>query len=610
MLFLSSVAMAQQATVTATITPYAGGSVVARFQAQGGGSPSITQTSGPINSSGQFSLTAWNNAYAGYGPSVTSFTICVGASPATCYTTSVSISGSSQDISAAFSGAPSPPSGGGSLPNAPAAGYAPVATAPGTGSYTAQNINSAANTGIVYAAPNCGIQTNCYPIKDDGQIVWQSANWSAGSPNVNCPACTFTSADVGKIFFGTNASHFGYYFQLTSVVTCGQTTIASVTDSHDIVLAANCSAASGGDSPIIWGSDDSAALAAAWNATVASCTTLQLPGGNAQGNGPAVMLVQQAEFNTASGTPSRATCSLGTEALRSGLGLRGVDISSTVIVPTPNFSFTTCTFGFSGNGCFGSINDGGNLSDFTIWGAGNSAPTGVGGHYVMDIDAQVAVSPTSGNNALHHVVLMGWGAGTVGFEAGLRLEGGTTVCDGVDVDGVGLTGVQVVSGLNSCTQLQAYDNQINNLAVIGSGTVFSSFGGNYGITALAGNGCDIATSNGATLNSFGDLIGANLTAITGENGACPGYVDNAITSGSINLYASYIEPGVTAGSSAVFIAGNGSTLRAWGSTLIGTNSIYNQGAYVDLGGNAITGTYTCSSCVSAVGVTLSPITPP
>ena len=64
------------------------------------------------------------------------------------------------------------------------------------------------------------------------------------------------------------------------------------------------------------------------------------------------MLVQQAEFNTAAGTLSRATCSLGTEALRSGLGLRGVDISSTVIVPTPNFSFTTCTYGLSGNGCF------------------------------------------------------------------------------------------------------------------------------------------------------------------------------------------------------------------------------------------------------------------
>ena len=107
--------------------------MVARFQAQGGGSPSIQQVSGPINSSGQFALTAWNNAYSGYSPSATSFTICVGANPATCYTTSVSISGSSQDISAAFSGAPSPPSGGGSLPNAPAAGYAPVATAPGTG---------------------------------------------------------------------------------------------------------------------------------------------------------------------------------------------------------------------------------------------------------------------------------------------------------------------------------------------------------------------------------------------------------------------------------------------------------------------------------------------
>ena len=331
---------------------------------------------------------------------------------------------------------------------------------------------SSPNTNMVYAAPSCGSQTNCYPIKDDGQVVWESANWSAGSPNVNCPACTFTSADVGKIFFGTTASHFGYSFQLTSIVTCGQTTIASVTDSHDIVLSAPCADASGGDSPIIWGSDDSAPLASAWTAAVNSCSTLQLPGGNAEGNGPAVMLVQQAEFDTPAGNPSRATCSLGTEALRSGLGLRGVDISSTVIVPTPNFSFASCTYGLSGNGCFGSINDGGNLSDFTIWGGGNSAPTGGNNAVVMDLNAQVAVSPTSGNNAIHHVVLQGWGAGVTGIKIGVLIEGGTEVCDGLDEDGVGVIGVEVASGFNSCSQLQAYDNWFNNLAVVGLAPCF------------------------------------------------------------------------------------------------------------------------------------------
>jgi hypothetical protein len=84
---------------------------------------------------------AWNNAYAAYAPSATAFTICVGG-PATCYTVVVSISGSSEDISSAFSGAPSPPSGGG-VPSVFGRSGAVVAA---TGDYTAAQVTNAAAT--------------------------------------------------------------------------------------------------------------------------------------------------------------------------------------------------------------------------------------------------------------------------------------------------------------------------------------------------------------------------------------------------------------------------------------------------------------------------------
>lgn len=111
-LLLAPLSFAQQATVTATITAYAGGSARALFLPQGGGSPTVTQASGNINASGVFSLSTWNNTYAGYAPSVTKFTICAPfPNASTCYSAIVSITSSSQDISSSFSGAPTPPGG-------------------------------------------------------------------------------------------------------------------------------------------------------------------------------------------------------------------------------------------------------------------------------------------------------------------------------------------------------------------------------------------------------------------------------------------------------------------------------------------------------------------
>lgn len=100
--------MAGQSTVTATIPSYAGGSVTAIFNPQGRGKPAIVKNHATIDSSGHFSLLAWDNSYALYAPSTTTFLINVGA--ATKYSATVSIVGASEDITSAFASATEPPS--------------------------------------------------------------------------------------------------------------------------------------------------------------------------------------------------------------------------------------------------------------------------------------------------------------------------------------------------------------------------------------------------------------------------------------------------------------------------------------------------------------------
>lgn len=96
-----------QSTVIATIPAYAGGSVTAFFQPQGGGQPALLQNSATIDNTGHFSLLAWDNTNALYAPSATVFCISVGQ---TKYSATVQVAGTSEDISTAFANATEPPS--------------------------------------------------------------------------------------------------------------------------------------------------------------------------------------------------------------------------------------------------------------------------------------------------------------------------------------------------------------------------------------------------------------------------------------------------------------------------------------------------------------------
>ena len=105
--------MTGQSIVSGTIASYAGGVIIATFQSQGGGAPSIRQVSGHIAADGTFSIQAWDNSNAIYAPSVTNFQIQVGNS--TYYSATTEIVGTTKDISSILAAATPPPAAIGSV---------------------------------------------------------------------------------------------------------------------------------------------------------------------------------------------------------------------------------------------------------------------------------------------------------------------------------------------------------------------------------------------------------------------------------------------------------------------------------------------------------------
>lgn len=458
------------------------------------------------------------------------------------------------------------------------------------------------------------ILATSYGVKADTQQVWD-ATITNTSQTVTCPNsdCNFTQKDVGKIVFGTNVASGGYTSQITSVVILPQGTITSINNANSIQVSVAATASSGaGLGVLIWGDDDTTALGAAWTATVASCSTLRLPGINQQGTGPAMMLIQSASFNIAmagSGTGSNATCSLGTGGNRRGVGLVGADVNSTYIIPTPNFNFSTCTFGASAHACMFTTFDGVNLSNFTFWGAGVSNPGSVSSDYVTEINsAAIAFTATAGNSSINNVTFMGWGtnASGTGFKACLRFDGGVTSTNYLTEDGCGQIGFEA-NNLLVLHNAQAFDNMVANLYVVAGATVLSS--ANYFCCTGQGGGGDALVGVFGTYFSNGDSYGAagiGNTTISASNALNVGYLSAASTSLNASGGIAHVNNAVmsVSGNSGsgqgIFVCGT------QGGTCPGANTLYLSnssvtignsrapltlyGNYYDLGGNTLVGT--------------------
>ena len=175
--------------------------------------------------------------------------------------------------------------------------------------------------------------------------TWATAG--AGPSTVTAPDGNFVvNAKVGQICYGI----------LANANQLVQGTITVITSSTSITCSgARTGGGAAGNGLLVWGSDDTAAIAAAYAALIAppNCASMILPAG--------YMLVQSSVMNS---TPA-ACQSLNGDGV--GVDVYGQGEHSTFLVPTPNFDFTTC--GGAGTGCF--VSGSSTIShDFQIFGAG------------------------------------------------------------------------------------------------------------------------------------------------------------------------------------------------------------------------------------------------
>lgn len=248
------------------------------------------------------------------------------------------------------------------------------------------------NMNVWYLSPNgCGSLTNCTPVKWDVKVE-HDCSFTSSSATITCPEANFSSADVGKIEFGT-FQESGYEAGTAADVgglDVPQGTISSITSSTEVVVSvaatASCTATGGNLCSFAWGTqaDDSGiatAEAAAWT-NPTNCYTLEMPSGAA--------FVAKGHFDSLPGSACggngiQAVGEVGTlDTRQQGPELAGEGAGSTVLIPLPSFDYTS---GAVGDSCGGiqSNNDicfGASLSlfahDFTIDGLGVTSSSAAG----------------------------------------------------------------------------------------------------------------------------------------------------------------------------------------------------------------------------------------
>ncbi|MGO8792683.1 MAG: hypothetical protein ACLQVL_35575 [Terriglobia bacterium] len=346
----------------------------------------------------------------------------------------------------------------------------------------------------------------------DGRFV-PDANTTSGSKTVTCPNsdCNFTSADVGKIVFGTlvpNNYNGGANMNGTLVIPQGTITAVNGASSITVSVAATSTHTWVSGSPgviLIWGSDNSSALASAFTAatsvTYGPCAPLILPAG--------LMLIQQAEFINAP-----ANCVGLVADNREGIKVIGQGQSVTQLVPTPNFNFTTCTG--PKNGCFGdnystpflgfspSYSGGTYFKDWSIW----------GGNYAgANPSSAKAIVVVGHNNVYENWACMGWGGEPSGTTAqgnlgGAYVYGTPSLMTNFQIDGCGSSyNIEVVSGAYASINGQSFFGDSVATPVLITGGTLYTFGANIG-GQLFTNGDEYdVNQTGGTWISSGDLIG-------------------------------------------------------------------------------------------------------
>lgn len=337
----------------------------------------------------------------------------LGTGPQTCNAT-LTISGASQVVSSSFSTCPALGHGG-------AASIVNVVN-PANSSYA----GGAHGDGRICSTPTATVGSNIVTCADTG--------WNFNGTDASGRAW----AKVGEIVFLSTATTDTS--ELTSILASPECVIQSIDSATQIHMgqvgnpSSACNATSNltasgylilGDLDTASSTQTQSALTdpffAAWNAVITSCfAQFQM--------NPGVYLIERGEFNVS----STLACGNGPYIQNSRLGY---DIHgygwSTILVITPNFVATDCA-----PGCLFSANANMNLSDFALWGAGNSNP---GSSFNNKSLALITGNTTNGgsNFLLRHVFFHGFGSQTTGL-VGLNLcNNVTNACsDGIISDSI------------------------------------------------------------------------------------------------------------------------------------------------------------------------------
>lgn len=387
------------------------------------------------------------------------------------------------------------------------------------------------NTNEIFISQNCPSGApNCFQAYVDGQFV-TDATFTSGSKQVTTSITDppFTSADVGKVCFGT------YNCEDGTAVPCfyalPQGTITAFIDAHNVLVskAATHSSVGGTNTVFIWGHDDGAQIAAAFAATIANAangpsSALKLPCGTMLTGTPPFIVSRV-----------QASCAIGV----SGCGGGG-----TMIIPLP---LMNCTGPY---GCLisdsvdhienpGGIQSGAHFRDITFYGGGIDAPdsgatytNGVSGIYLsfFDLLTNVWVNGWNWNDSTHKPIgitnigamMVGSGSYAGGYISCFAEGAASTVASifGGTIGGSSGNALLIGSGLNGVSTYAVYMNapRLDFCVINGSGlwNDFGSFIGNPiesktgGVSILKGstlaqesNGNSVLTMTGGTVHLDG-----------------------------------------------------------------------------------------------------------
>jgi len=243
------------------------------------------------------------------------------------------------------------------------------------------------------------------------------------------------------------------------------------------------------------------------------------------------MLVQSALFITA------PTCTAVSGTIANTVGasetIEGFGMDSTMLIPTPNFNFATCTGG-GGTACFLGWQFA-VVKDWIIWGAGNSLSGGNNVHDIVDLNTESYADKFG---------IVAWGGSDTSLQGFVPIAGGARVVNSI-FRGAGQQVCRIAAANTWFVNTVCTYGNLTGLVVPAGGTLYSH-NGFYGIT----NGGTSSIQITGTYYGWGDVLGgaggsANTTFVqiggasylNGVTAACSIAAANAIATNGGNIYA-------------------------------------------------------------------------